>query len=55
MEKDKKNDPSKKIPDGFIAFAKSPMYKDLLDSMLDYTRELFRLETKQSVLESEAR
>jgi hypothetical protein len=31
------------------------MYKDLLEAMLDYNRELFRLENKQQVLEQEAK
>lgn len=31
------------------------MFRDLLEAMLDYCRELFRLENKQQVLEQEAR
>jgi len=46
MAKEKKDDPSKKIPDGFDSFVLSKEYKDLLEAMLDYTRELFRLENK---------
>ena len=46
MVKDKKDDPSKKIPDRFNEFALSKEYKDLLEAMLDYNRELFRLENK---------
>lgn len=46
MKKDKGDDNSKKIPEGFIEFAESVQYKDLLEAMLDYNRELFRLENK---------
>ena len=46
MQKDKGDEPSKKIPEGFIEFANSERYKDLLEAMLDYNRELFRLENK---------
>ena len=47
MAKDKGDDASKKIPAGFYEFANSPQYRDLLEAMLDYNRELFRLENKQ--------
>ena len=47
MKKDKGEDNNtKKIPEGFIEFAESVQYKDLLEAMLDYNRELFRLENK---------
>lgn len=46
MQKDKGDEPSKKIPEGFIEFANSPQFRDLLEAMLDYNRELFRLENK---------
>ena len=55
MLKDKKEDQEKKIPPKFGHFVKSNEYKDLLESMLDYCRELFRLENKQQVLEQEAK
>lgn len=55
MKKDKGEDPKKKIPDGFEDFAKSKGFHELLESMLDYNKELFRLENKQSILEQEAR
>jgi hypothetical protein len=55
MIKDAYNDNSKKIPIGFDEFARSQQYKDLLEAMLDYNRELFRLENKQQVLEQEAK
>lgn len=51
MLKDKKDDPDKKIPPKFGTFVKSKEYKELLEAMLDYCRELFRLENKQQVLE----
>lgn len=56
MKKDKNDDPkNKKIPDGFEDFARGQSCKDLLEAMLDYNQELFRLEHKQQVLEQEAR
>jgi len=44
--KDKGDEPTKKIPDGFYEFAKSSSYIELLKAMLDYNKELFRLENK---------
>jgi len=38
MAKDKGDEPSKKIPEGFYEFASSSGYKDLLEAMLDYNR-----------------
>jgi hypothetical protein len=55
MNKDKGDEPTKKIPEGFIDFAQSKDFRDLLEAMLDYNRELFRLETKQQDLEQEAK
>lgn len=46
MKKDKGDDNNKKIPEGFEDFAMSDQFKDLLEAMLDYNRELFRLENK---------
>ncbi len=46
MLKDKKDDPEKKIPNHFEKFVVSEEYKALLEAMLDYCRELFRLENK---------
>jgi hypothetical protein len=51
MLKDKKDDPDKKIPNNFERFVSSEEFKALLEAMLDYCRELFRLENKQTVLE----
>lgn len=55
MKKDKGDDKTKKIPEGFARYAESAEFKDLLEAMLDYNRELFRLENKQQVLEQEAK
>jgi len=55
MLKDKKDDPDKKIPQHFEKFVNSQEFRALLESMLDYCRELFRLENKQTVLEQEAK
>lgn len=46
MLKDKKDDPEKKIPLGFEKFVNSSEFRALLEAMLDYCRELFRLENK---------
>jgi hypothetical protein len=51
MLKDKKDDPDKKIPNNFEKFVNTEEFKALLEAMLDYCRELFRLENKQTVLE----
>ena len=55
MMKDKKDDPDKKIPSNFEKFVNSDEFNNLLEAMLDYCRELFRLENKQTVLEQEAK
>ena len=47
MEKERGDDNSKKIPEGFMDFADSVQFRELLEAMLDYNKELFRLETKQ--------
>ena len=47
MKKDKGDDPEKKIPDGFEEFIRSQGFRDFLEAMLDYNKELFRLENKQ--------
>jgi hypothetical protein len=51
MLKDKKDAPDKKIPNNFERFVNSEEFKALLEAMLDYCRELFRLENKQNTLE----
>lgn len=46
MMKDKNDDPDKKIPNNFEKFVNTEEFKALLEAMLDYCRELFRLENK---------
>jgi protein phosphatase 1 regulatory subunit 36 len=53
--KDKKEDNSIILPGGFKRQIFDPAYKDLLQAILDYCRELFRLENKQKSLEVEAK
>ena len=55
MEKDKNEDKSIIIPFGFEEQIMSEEYKELLQAILDYCRELFRLESKQKSLEIEAK
>lgn len=38
-----------------ITFIESPAYSNFLNCLLEYCRELFRLENKQTVLEQEAK
>lgn len=45
----------KKIPDGFINFTKDSTYIDMLQCMLEYMSELFRLENRAEALQREAR
>ena len=46
MKKDKNNDPTKKIPDGFEEFTRTDGFLRFLDTTLDYNKELIRLERK---------
>jgi hypothetical protein len=55
MTKEHKDDPSIIIPKGFEDFLNNPHYEEFLEALLDYCRELFRLEQKQKSLELEAR
>lgn len=55
MLKDKKEDKSIIIPTGFQDQITSVEYLELLQALLDYFRELFRLESKQKSLEIEAK
>uniref|UniRef100_A0A7S3KDY3 Uncharacterized protein n=1 Tax=Euplotes crassus TaxID=5936 RepID=A0A7S3KDY3_EUPCR len=55
LEKDKVDDQSIIIPAGFKTQIHSQGYKELLQAILDYCRELFRLEDKQKSLEIEAK
>jgi hypothetical protein len=47
IEKERQDDNNKKIPEGFMEFAESPQFRELLEAMLDYNKELIRLEKKQ--------
>ena len=53
--KKNKADPKIIIPLGFTRLIFSKCYKELLQAILDYCRELFRLENKQKSLEVEAK
>ena len=56
IRNDRGDDPKgKKMPDGFEDFVRGEGFRNFLEAMLDYNRELFRLENKQHVLELEAR
>ena len=55
MRKEKKDDPSIKIAPKFKEFIENVIYMEFLEAMLDYCKELFRLESKQKSLEMEAR
>lgn len=53
-EKDRTEE-SKKKEDKLLVFLGKPEYFNFLQSLLDYCRELFRLENKQQVLQQEAK
>jgi len=55
MQKERKEDASLIIPVKFQTFVQSHELYSLLDSILEYCRELFRLENKQRSLEAEAK
>ena len=55
VERERAQDPMKKIPDGFISFTKDETYIDMLKAMVDYLSELFRLENRAEALKKEAR
>ena len=46
MDREQTDDGAEKISENFFEFCRSPMCRDLLEAMLDYNRELFRLENK---------
>ena len=54
MEKDRDED-DRNVPTRLLQFIDTPDYYRFLQALLDYCRELFRLENKQQVLEAEAR
>lgn len=53
--KQEKEDDNNSVPNGLISFLDSPKYHAFLLALLEYCRELFRLENKQAVLEQEAK
>lgn len=53
--KQEKEDDNNSVPNGLISFLDSPKYHAFLVALLEYCRELFRLENKQAVLEQEAK
>lgn len=55
MEREKREDPMKKIPDGFISFTREENFVDMLQALLDYLSELFRLESRAEALTREAK
>lgn len=54
MEKDR-DEEERNVPARLLRFIDSPEYYRFLQALLDYCRELFRLENKQQVLEQEAK
>lgn len=54
MEKDRDED-DRNVPTRLLKFIDTPDYYRFLQALLDYCRELFRLENKQAVLEQEAK
>lgn len=50
-----KEDEQSTVPTGIFTFLETPHYHTFLETLLEYCRELFRLETKQLVLEQEAK
>ena len=54
MRNDTKED-ERRIPPRLISFINTPEYLNFLQCLLEYCKELFRLESKQQDLEAEAR
>ena len=54
MEKDR-DEEERNVPARLLEFIDKPEYYRFLQALLDYCRELFRLENKQQVLEQEAK
>lgn len=50
-----RSEESKRKEDKLLSFILTPEYYNFLFALLDYCRELFRLENKQQVLQQEAR
>ena len=55
MEREKREDHMKKIPDGFISFTHDNLYVEMLQNMHEYMTELFRLENRGDALAKEAK
>lgn len=53
--KDESADEDRHIPPKLLKFVAEPKYQMFLQTLLEYCKELFRLENKQQVLEQEAR
>ena len=54
MEKDR-DEEERNVPQRLLDCIDTPEYYRFLQALLDYCRELFRLENKQQVLEQEAK
>jgi hypothetical protein len=55
LQRDKEENSSTVVPKGLISFLKTPQYFKFLEALLEYCRELFRLENKQTALELESK
>ena len=55
MEREKREDHMKKIPDGFISFTHDNLFVEMLKNMHEYLTELFRLENRGDALANEAK
>ena len=53
--RDESVDEDRHIPEKLFKFVTDPKYKAFLQTLLEYCKELFRLENKQQVLEQEAK
>jgi len=52
---DESKDEERHIPQKLYDFVVDPKYESFLQTLLEYCKELFRLENKQQVLEQEAK
>ena len=48
---EEQDDMDRHIPKKLFQFVKDPKYEQFLQTLLEYCKELFRLENKQQVLE----
>ena len=51
LDEEKKEDENNSVPRSLLTFIETPKYYNFLLALLEYCRELFRLENKQQVLE----